>query len=74
MSVGRLTPGTAFDAARGHVEELRTWAERDNIGKVVANRALLEGLQTLRSLAKINYPFTLSGAGCNSTHHGTSPA
>ena len=27
-----------------------------------------------RSLAKINYPFTLSGAGCNSTHHGTSPA
>lgn len=28
----------------------------------------------LRSLAKINYPFTLSGAGCNSTHHGTSPA
>jgi cobalt-zinc-cadmium resistance protein CzcA len=30
--------------------------------------------KTLRSLAKINYPFTLLGAGCNSTHHGTSPA
>jgi trans-aconitate methyltransferase len=28
----------------------------------------------LRSLAKITYPFTLSGAGCNSTPHGTSPA
>jgi hypothetical protein len=26
------------------------------------------------SLAKINYPFTLSGAGCSSTHHGTCPA
>src|SRR5262245_52529817 len=33
-----------------------------------------EQVQTIRSLAKINYPFTLSGAGCNSTHHGTSPA
>jgi hypothetical protein len=30
--------------------------------------------QTLRSLAKINYPFTLSGLGCSSTHHGTFPA
>jgi SRSO17 transposase len=28
----------------------------------------------VRSLAKINYPFTLSGAGCSSTHHGTCPA
>ena len=52
MSVGRLTPGTAFDAARGHVEELQTWAERDNIGKVVANRALLEGLQTLNAFCE----------------------
>jgi hypothetical protein len=52
MSVGRLTPGTAFDAARGHVEELQTWAERDNVGKVVANRALLEGLQTLSAFCK----------------------
>ena len=32
------------------------------------------GLPTLRSLAKINYPFTLLGAGCNSTHHGIFPA
>jgi hypothetical protein len=52
MSVGRLTPGTAFDAARGHIEELRTWAEKDNVGKVVANRALLEGLQTLSAFCE----------------------
>jgi hypothetical protein len=31
-------------------------------------------VRQFRSLAKINYPFTPSGAGCNSTHHGTSPA
>jgi hypothetical protein len=47
MSVGRITPETAFDAARGHVEELRAWAERDNVGKAVANLAMLEGLRTL---------------------------
>jgi len=72
--VGRLADGwfpqcTPDAVGRAAIERMRGYARA--AGRDPATIGI-EG--RIRSLAKINYPFTLSGAGCNSTHHGTSPA
>src|SRR6266849_1465784 len=69
-SSGPQKPGTSAETRQGK-------GSKGLVEEVAFANAIAEFLNqqvSFRRLAKIICPFTLLGAECNSTHHGTSPA